>query len=127
MPLAPADRSKLARVLALLGSDQPGEVAAAARAADRLVRGRRLDWQDVLGGGVRGGSGAFRPTSGPTPNAFSDHFGDLAACDQRLDLLTSWERQFVASLAQRRKISSRQREVLLEIAARVRAAGPRQE
>lgn len=36
MPLAARDRAKLIRILKLLGSDQPGERASAALAAQRL-------------------------------------------------------------------------------------------
>lgn len=42
------DAAKLARVLALLGSDQDGERAAAALAAHRLMHRLGLTWDDVL-------------------------------------------------------------------------------
>jgi len=43
-----SDAAKLARVLALLGSDHDGERASAALAAHRLMRRLGLTWQDVL-------------------------------------------------------------------------------
>lgn len=42
------DRERLAHILALLGSDQPGEREAAAQAAHRMVTGLGLTWDDVL-------------------------------------------------------------------------------
>ncbi len=121
MSLAPADRTKLARVLALLGSDQPGEVAAAARAADRLVRGRGLSWSDVL-------QQPSTPLLSPRSSRHEDPAAvDLRTCGQRPDLLTAWECAFVADLAKvaSRRFSARQRAILADVAAKVRAAGPR--
>jgi hypothetical protein len=42
------DAAKLARILALLGSDQPGERANAAEAAHRMVSRLGLRWEDIL-------------------------------------------------------------------------------
>ncbi len=126
MGLAPADRVKLAKMLALLGSDQPGERDAAALAADRLVRARGVAWADLLGGAPPPAGTPEKPwgaASSWTPSG--DRHSDLAACNRRPDLLTEWERQFVAGLAGRKSISVRQLEILTELAARVRAAGPR--
>ena len=44
-----ADLSKLNRILGMLGSDNPGERAAAALAADRLVRKIGTNWWALLG------------------------------------------------------------------------------
>lgn len=119
MALAPRDRSKLAAVLNRLDSTHAGEVAAAAAAATRLVRGKGLDWLDVLAGAeVSRRHDTYRPVP--------DHFSDLQTCGRRLDLLTVWEREFVTSLAQQRTpVSRRQREILAGVAIRVQAAGPR--
>lgn len=40
--------TRLARILALLGSDQPGERAAAGLAADRLLAALHTSWHDLL-------------------------------------------------------------------------------
>ncbi len=40
--------TKLVRILGMLGSDQPGERAAAALAAHRLVRSKNTTWYDLL-------------------------------------------------------------------------------
>ena len=123
MSLAPADRSKLARVLGMLGSPHAGERDAAALAADRLVRGRGLNWLDVLGQHVP--PPAANDTASPYGPGAS-HLGDLAACGRRPDLLTPWETAFVTGLAaQRNPASRKQRETLAGIAAKVRSAGPR--
>lgn len=114
MALAPADRARLAGVLALLGSPHAGERDAAALAADRLVRGRGLDWLDVLGAIPPAAASAHSPPVG--------HLADLMTCQRRLDLLTAWECAFVVDLADRRKLSERQRDILTKIAAKVRAA-----
>jgi hypothetical protein len=42
------DAARLARILALLGSDQPGERAAAAEAAHRMVGRLGLRWEEIL-------------------------------------------------------------------------------
>ncbi len=48
MALNKRDRARLVRILKLLGSDQPGERASAALAAQRLVEAAGLTWDDVL-------------------------------------------------------------------------------
>ncbi len=125
MALAPADRTKLARVLGLLGSPHAGERDAAALAADRLVRGRGLSWSDVLDQH----SAACAPQNrGAQTGQYEDPASvDLRACGQRLDLLTGWESAFVTDLAKTsaRRFSAKQRSILAEIASKVRAAGPR--
>jgi len=50
MALADKDRAKLVRILKLLGSDQPGERASAALAAQRLVEATGLTWDEILAG-----------------------------------------------------------------------------
>jgi hypothetical protein len=44
----PLDRVKLTKLLGLLGSNHDGEVVAAARAAQRLVKDAGMQWEDVL-------------------------------------------------------------------------------
>jgi len=56
--LKEGDRTKLIRILGMLGSDHPGERAAAALAAHRLVQSKRTNWYDLLkppGSGDTGG------------------------------------------------------------------------
>ena len=123
MTLAPADRTKLARALGLLGSPHAGERDAAALAADRLVRGRGLTWGDVLEQ-----HGATCAPAHPSTQAYEDPAAvDLRICGQRVDLLTPWELAFVTDLARTsvRRFSAKQRAILADIAAKVRSAGPR--
>jgi hypothetical protein len=47
---APFDRERVAKLLGMLGSEHDGEVVAAGRAADRLVRASGLTWRAVLVG-----------------------------------------------------------------------------
>jgi hypothetical protein len=46
--MTPAERKKLVRILRLLGSDQPGERAAAAAKAHKLVEAAGVDWAELL-------------------------------------------------------------------------------
>ena len=46
--LAEADRTRLAQMLGLLGSDHAGERDAAGLAAHRLIRQRGLTWLDII-------------------------------------------------------------------------------
>lgn len=48
MPLSKRDRAKLIRILKLLASDQPGERASAAQAAQKLVDAAGLTWDEIL-------------------------------------------------------------------------------
>jgi hypothetical protein len=48
MAIDPRDRERLIRILRLLGSDQVGERASAALAANRLLESLGLSWSDVL-------------------------------------------------------------------------------
>jgi hypothetical protein len=70
-----------------------GERDAAALAADRLVRGRGLDWLTALGG-VQLEQPMSQPGWTPSPSPVPTHVGDLQACGRRLDLLTPWETAF---------------------------------
>ncbi len=123
MAMAAAARSKLAAVLALLGSPHQGERDAAALAADRLIKKHGLAWTDVLASGET----PQQPKCNPKPKQQDTglHLADLHLCGQRLDLLTVWECEFVANLAIHRTVSTRQREILAKIAQKVKAAGPR--
>jgi len=48
MAIDPRDKERLIRILKLLGSDQVGERASAALAANRLLESLGLSWEDVL-------------------------------------------------------------------------------
>ena len=120
MALAPGQRDKLVRVLGMLGSEHMGERAAAALAADKLLRSVGVTWAEVIG--EQPVSSGYGFSASPVP----DYVSDLQACGRRSDLLTKWEVTFVTGLAQQKTPASRrQRDLLAGIAAKVRAAGPR--
>jgi len=48
MAIDPRDKERLIRILKLLGSDQVGERASAALAADRLLNSLGMTWEDLL-------------------------------------------------------------------------------
>jgi hypothetical protein len=48
MAIDPRDKDRLIQILRLLGSDQVGERASAALAANRLLESLGLSWEDVL-------------------------------------------------------------------------------
>jgi hypothetical protein len=107
--LAKTDRAKLAKVLALLGSDREGEALAAARAAARLVKLRGISWRDVV-----------------EPPAIEKALPELgtwrqtvAQCLERRGSLKPWELGFLRDLPGFRRLSTKQRYVLKEIADRV--------
>jgi hypothetical protein len=104
------DRERLAKLLGLLGSDFDAEVAAAGRAADRLVCEAGLRWSDVIL------AGQAPPRGDP---AIAEAIHTALACE---GLLTDWEATFVRSLRrQHRPISDRQKAVLDQITAKIRA------
>jgi hypothetical protein len=75
------DLTRLIRILGMLGSDHDGERAAAALAADRLVRGSGWTWWDLLA-----------PARVPRPfrSQWMDPLTDrLAAADSRMRQLRS--------------------------------------
>jgi hypothetical protein len=120
--LAEADRTRLAQMLGLLGSDHAGERDAAGLAAHRLIRQRGVTWHDVLS-----------PT---LPPPHHEHRGDAAAdplrsdwramaarCTQFPHLLDRWEWEFLSGLQRFPRLSAKQQTILIRIVTRLRAAG----
>lgn len=102
---------KLTRVCGMLGSDQPGERAAAALHADRLAR-QFGGWGQVL---------ALRPPARPaTVTAYPPQAQALLRPHQRRarvmllvpHLMTAWELDFVSSVAGQRNVTQRQADKL---------------
>ncbi|MGI4811740.1 MAG: hypothetical protein ACRYGG_00140, partial [Janthinobacterium lividum] len=120
MPLSPAERTRLACVLRLLGSDQPGERDAAGLAATRIVSCAGLDWDQLL-----------QPVPAPRPeharqdrpNTEAGSRSNVRFCLRYFEHLTGWEQGFVRSVSQRSTITSRQCVVLQQAADRLRARG----
>lgn len=107
--MSPAlDRERLVKLCGMFGSDHAGERANAAAAADRLVRQAGLRWPEVI----------RPPLLPPDPNVESQ----IKFCAARTDLLTEWERGFIASLEKRRRprLSAKQMAVLNRLVAKCR-------
>ena len=114
--LPPDIVDKLAKVLGMLGSDFDGEVAAAGRRADAMVKGAGLTWSDVVAPAPRPPHRPprrWRRVVSPTDGA--------ALCLQWPEVLTDWEADFCRSIVGRRRISAKQAAVLTRIAAKVAA------
>jgi hypothetical protein len=112
--LPATDRQRLAKLLGLLGSDHSGERDAAGLAAQRLLRERGLTWGDVL-----------------TPQSVEHKAPELGTwratarqCLERSSSLRAWECGFLADLPKFRRLSTKQRYCLAEIARRVLGAAP---
>jgi len=102
-PHEPLDYTRLAKLLGMLGSDHDGEIAAAGRAASRLVRAAGLDWHEVLRERVKHVPVVVRPPRATSP-------GDkIEACLAHPAGLNEWERNFIRSLRDfRGKFSAKQ-------------------
>jgi hypothetical protein len=116
----PALTAKLVKVLGLLASDHDGEVAAAGRRANALLKGAGLTWDQVLAPVVSPPKSPHRPPRRRWRRPASP--SDAAAlCLQWPEVLTDWETDFCRSLVGRHRTSPRQSEVLNRITAKVEA------
>lgn len=112
MAMSPSELTRLAHILGLLGSDHQGERDAAALAADRLVRGRGLEWSQLL---------APKPAAPLPPPASGNVEADLRVCRTYARLLNEWERGFLRGLKPGRALSEKQQRILSGMARKVRA------
>ena len=94
--LSAADLDKLASILALLSSDKPGEVGAAAAAAQRLLTRHGLTFRDL----------AARPAPAPSPHfSLFDNWPERWRAATHIclqapnDLLTGLDRRFLQTIA----------------------------
>jgi hypothetical protein len=117
--LTPAFADKLVKVLGMLGSVHDGEVAAAGRRADAMIKGAGLTWGDVIK------PAAPRPEQPQRPQRRwhrSTSPSDTAAlCLLWPEVLTDWETNFCRSIVGRRRISAKQTVVLERLARKVEA------
>jgi hypothetical protein len=114
--LTPAFADKLVKVLGMLGSDHDGEVAAAGRRADAMIKGAGLSWGDVIARATRRSEQPqrrWRRTTSPSDTA--------ALCLLWPEVLTDWETNFCRSIVGRRRISAKQTVVLERLARKVEA------
>jgi len=96
--MAPLDRSRLAAVLGLLGSDHPGEVVNAAQAAERMRRQAGLSWHDIV----------QSPPPVVQPTKETEIEDDLDFLLDNLDELSGWDLTFARSVANRSAFSEMQ-------------------
>ena len=119
MPVPPDLATKLAKILGMLGSDHDGEVAAAGRRANALLKGAGLTWDQVLAPTVPRPEPPHQPPRrwrrgvSPTDTA--------ALCLLWPEVLTDWETNFCRSIVGRRRISAKQTVVLERLARKVEA------
>ena len=117
--LTPALAAKLVKVLGMLGSAHDGEVAAAGRRADAMVKGAGLSWDEVIAPAAPRPEQPQRPQRRwRRPTSPSD---TAALCLQWPEVLTDWETNFCRSIVGRRRISAKQTVVLERLARKVEA------
>ncbi|MFL5256761.1 MAG: hypothetical protein ACJ8AI_28480 [Rhodopila sp.] len=123
VPLSQQERTRLAKLLGMLGSNHSGERDAAGLAAHRLVMNAGMTWQDVLTPQVEHHRRKPEPEPDwppPRPtNAYASWRRTVASLLSRTELLTAWEAGFLHSINERFSLSERQFEVLEDIVERV--------
>src|SRR3954467_5833325 len=113
--LAPS--AEEARVCGLLGSDHDGEALAAARQAEKIWKKLGLTWEELLVPSIR------QRSADPPPEELTDWRWACHFCLEYYWLLTSWELDFVATVARYTKPpSAKQLIILHRLVARCRNA-----
>ena len=111
------DRQRLARVCGLFGSDHDGEALAAARQAEKIRKKVGLTWEELLVPSIR------PRLADPSPEELTDWRWACHFCLERYCLLTSWELNFVATVARYTKPPSAKQLIILQrLVARCRNA-----
>ena len=129
--LLPSNRERLAKLLALFGSNHAGERDAAGLAAHRLLQARGLTWQDVFQPRSRS---AARRAAQPEQarNRTRQQWQELAdECLHHPDALEQWEVSFLRDIMDRggsvdkiQKHSTRDRRPRARIDGRMRDTPP---
>jgi hypothetical protein len=106
---------KLAKICLMLSSDCDHEVVAAARAIDKTLQSAGFDWHDLV-------ATLFAPR--PVTQIISaDWRREVRFCTSHFELLTNWERDFIATLAEYRgRPTDKQMRLVRDIAARLQRA-----
>ena len=120
--LADADRTRLAQMLGLLGSDHAGERDAAGLAAHRLIRQHGVTWHDILIPTLPPPDHERRGYTAADPPR-RDWRAMAAACTHYPHLINQWEWQFLSGLQHFPRLSTKQHAILARIMTRLRAAG----
>jgi hypothetical protein len=117
--LTPDLAAKLAKILGMLGLDYDGEIAAAGRRANAMVKRAGLTWDEVISSSAPIPQQPHRPPRRwRKPGTPSD---TAALCLQWSEVLTDWETNFCRSIIGRRRLSAKQADVLARIVDRVEA------
>src|SRR4051812_13622557 len=113
MPLDPATADRVVKLLGMLGSDHPGEVANAGVAAHRLLKSVGLTWADVI---------VHTSESAPNPWREPRNWQDaVAICLGMADApLSDWDRAFLYGIVGREALTERQAAQLDRITAACR-------
>jgi hypothetical protein len=108
-----AERKRLAKLLAMLGSSHLGERDNAAVAAHKLIQAKGMSWPEVINPA---------PVERPLPEIGSWR-STVAECLSHPESLRKWEVGFLQDLRKFHRISVKQRYCLKEIADRVLGRG----
>ena len=114
--LSPGQAARLVKVLNMLGSDHDGEVAAAGRLADRLLRQASLTWGDVIK--VERQLTQRFPSARPNGYERAIH----ATLRDGHGIISTWETEFLSSLIGRKRLTDKQASKLSEIIFKVAQA-----
>jgi hypothetical protein len=102
------DLQRLARVCGLFGSEHDGEALAAARQAEKLRKKVGLTWEELLVPSPR------QKSADPPPEDLTDWRWACHFCLERYQWLTSWELDFVATVARYTKPPSAKQMIILQ-------------
>lgn len=111
-------RRRMIATAGLLTSDKDGEALNAARALVRLLDQHGMDPAAVIGAGLAQPVAASMPPRSAACN-FGRHQFQARLCAGFPQYLTSWESNFLASIARQRTITAKQRDRLNEIIAKI--------
>jgi hypothetical protein len=105
---------QIGKLVLMLSSNHDGEVVAAARAIDRVLKSSRLDWHDLV-------DAICLPLPAVQPCDDRDWKDLLAFCASRMSHLNGRERGFLRSIARwRGDLTEKQRDWLESIAEKLR-------
>jgi hypothetical protein len=99
---------KLIKILGLLGSNHPGERAAAALKAVELLQSLNLTWEDVI-----------LPSQGLIPAPKTSIAQKIAILQSNVHLLNEWERKFVGNVRHFRRLTPKQLATIDKLVAQV--------
>lgn len=90
------DRDRLVKILRMFSSNHDGEVVSAARRAHELLKLRALDWDDLI---IGTGTNRDSRSEERTARHDVDEAILIRRCAEYESHLSTWEREFIASIA----------------------------